>query len=1434
MKSIPELTAKAISYFKQAPTEGLLKNAYVPFRNKLTSGEGSKANSIVDFTTNELEYGPEHPLTMSVQDSYDGSVNLIINDDAHTPKMVNSRFSVHENGTYVIADHRGNRDTNLYKEGQMEQDTKLYKTIDRIVKLRFDGVQDGGKLPVGSYYFYFKLSDNDDNETDFILESSVVTCHIGRSSQPRSIRMGMENENSEKSVKFTLTNVDTSFDYVKVYYTRVTSSNDGLDTTSAHYVQEKYPINGSTVSVIITGYEDIQDVALEDINPSFQYCQCVKTQAQCQNMLFFGNIYKPELNYELFEKFGQMITPEVVQEYSIGGLDDRYSGGALSDKWGREYYNANNLYYRLGYFPTEYYRFGIVYILKDFTLSPVFNVRGGNLERRPENTSWTSFEKLSCDENGMVTGSLWQENVRGVVKLPNTQVLNYGNGQTYPIGLKFTFNDVPYDETTTYYDLLKKEIVGFFIVRQKRVPTIFAQGMAIGLTGKEFGSLPVLQDANGKYVSESFIKRQKITVKTDSGNRQVDAQVLGSNVFPVNTENVVNKAMIVPEAEMRPQIYNELFTSSSYKLELFSEMTGNMQMRGTASYYLGYSARGTGNGRTDSSKLTIVNDGMRLTTDGDNYFAGRAGEAEEAWRVVDVNQDWTLVSGSGEGVQNDLLSKSTSLVRGAYGTYVGSSANLEYGSVYNIRTDDYNSENSTYLENQYELRSHDYSAYYAVSERLSLEDLEASKMAVTCYRGDCYVCEFTHRLNRNFVDPDLPLNDNIVDPLTWNNNFVVMQRTGVSSQGKVFNEICDMFYRKWSMTDPGETSGDIEWGTNTSSFWADPDTFKEAPSIGDAMKDDITGKDTWKAFGRAKIQRSDVNAVPLGMWVSFKVLSNVNLSMRDCDYHWPTEQAIFNRPRGFYPYYAMNRYSNGKQQESNIINGGANVTLSLRHNVIMPDVPFIKNKFDTRILYSDIAVTDAFRNGFRIFRGQNYRDYPKTYGALTKLVEYNGALIAVMEHGVMIIPVNERAVAAQATGGTVYINTSNVLPENPHVCSQNFGSIWADSVIQSEHFVYGVDTVAKKIWRTNGQTLEVISDFKVQKFLNDNLTFRVTDKQAEVGVKNCKTHYNHFKKDVIFTFYNGDGKQWSLCWNETMSEFMTFYSWCPVFSENIDNIYFTFDRNGYSNEALPAEDKDRYIPYLWKHGQAGVYEGQEPILPTHWYNKVHLFEYEFVVNAPTQIQKIFNNLRIISNKTAPMEFEYEVVGETYQWYRYKEIIEWLNERVDDGTFADLDAAYTELLTHSIGEMRALYQMFPGEGFKDDYQFTKLPYLKRVRDRKRIGGEDDFKWTDNSTDVLLVRDTLLHEDRIRTRQYGRDIKKEGRVRGNMEYLEDLWDIEIRPTSFREAYLDEQGTLKTRLLEQQRIRDKYVKIRVRYSGDLLAVIQGLQTLYLYSYA
>jgi len=91
--------------------------------------------------------------------------------------------------------------------------------------------------------------------------------------------------------------------------------------------------------------------------------------------------------------------------------------------------------------------------------------------------------------------------------------------------------------------------------------------------------------------------------------------------------------------------------------------------------------------------------------------------------------------------------------------------------------------------------------------------------------------------------------------------------------------------------------------------------------------------------------------------------------------------------------------------------------------------------------------------------------------------------------------------------------------------------------------------------------MEILSDMVIQQFLNNNIKLGEADKYPTVAVKNVKTHYNNYKGDVIFTFYNVDeDTEWPICYNERMKKWITRYSWIPLYSANIDNIFYSLDQ----------------------------------------------------------------------------------------------------------------------------------------------------------------------------------------------------------------------------------------------------------------------------------
>lgn len=1560
----------------------------------------ARSGTLVDFESNKLDFNLNNPISIECQPSYDGSVNLILNDDLNSPKLINSRFIPLEGNTYKVANRKGNNDTNIYDDYSFDVDTSLYKRITTIPELSFIGLRSGGNMLCGNYNFYFKYADSDGNETDFVAESGSVVCYIGNINNPDSIRGGMRNENSNKMIHFQLSNIDSSYEYVVVYYTRNTSDLDGQLLTTAGKFDKNFNVNSKgTCEVILTGFENIEPKTIEDINVQYNIVDAAKTQAQVQNMLFMGNVHKPEIPYEELQDLSLRIYPTAYMDTQnpIGFVENDYTD-KLNGEF--EYYNPKNIYDKLSYWDGEIYRFGIVYILNDYTVSPVFDIRGRNNvgiyknEEENFNEDFYSAFPVYTDQINPITGEKTRnyieieedytigshdlENAKGVVRFTLADEDNYiiNTNSVTPLGVRFYMPDDVITE-------LRKHCKGYFIVRQKRIPTVLAQALTIGLDKNAYVPLiPVADnDSEPTYITERFIK-DDLSLNP----------YFKEHLYKQPSSQVDIKAAICPEAELRFSLFTQLFTGSPFSIseskvqpasnKFFSDNT----LEGRSFYIQAYTTQNTSAGEIiEDVKLTLVQDNIEIKTSGTQKFAARAGQGEDAWKFSYLYKD----------------NNSPAMIRGSWGTYVGMENYNIPMRLINIHIPGYN---LSLLNEYFNIRYNDVSPYFPVTQRIAIENLEENVITIeesggtlskyrtiTTYGGDCYVCTYTHRIMRNFQDPELPTNDTIVEI----------------------------------------------------------NTFKDNYSATDATKN-------------ASINRSDVNAVKLGHWVTFKCLSNINLNLRDVDDSFYTEQGLTGSPRSFHPLQTKSVDGVTKVPESNIINGGISSTISSKYNFLLPDVPYIKNEFDNRIMYSDIHVNDAFKNGYRIFRSTNFRDFTKEFGAITKIESWFGNLICILEHGVILIPINERIIAGEGPGGSAFINTLNVLPENPKILNSNFGSGWAESIITSENWLYGIDTVAKKIWRTNGENFEVISDFKIQKFLNDNITLRERELTPTIGIRNVKSHYNAFKKDIMFTFYDDlygeEENVWNICFNEILNKWITFYSWVPSDSENIDNIFFSFDRTtskwisklGVSNaqstnadgislsNVIFERDKGTYIgdltvlnrnfpilegrsgvcltyelledpfgnyknfrivtpnesvqvgwsggnpryenrpnggrlhyigdyndflyyetrtdgdiikhgkkvymlsikvnieyiqykaidndvkqytngfktyaeinggyftntvavtPYdniskftqenesetfypglttdFWKHGQAGLIDIQDTILPTKWYGKVHPFEFEFIVADEPSVQKIFNNLYIISNKTAPESFHFEVVGEGYTFSSDKK-----------------NMYYRQELTKEMFQEQLNLDVIYNRHFRDISNLTPkiksnlLPlYYNRVSSFDEI--YDSYQRMtsvgrdyQNLTGGEIIWDRLTNDFKVNTHQKGNDINKVGRLRGNMQYKEDIWNVEIKPINFVEKnenitndwrkdipiivsqipeyfdtnnpnnypYLESPYNPSTNILDEShtvsllkdstwtnrketKLRDKYIRIKVRYSGDDLAIITALRTIFIQSYA
>ena len=426
---------------KKYRQEGDLDHTYAPLKNLVEID-----NSIVDFYTEELSIDLNNPLSIECQPSYDGTVNLIINDDKNPPRIINSRFTKIEDGRYRIINRNQKQQTNLYKRNKIDQQTRLFRNVNNIPRIDLINVSEFGQLKGGNYTFYIKFADNDYNKTDIVAESGQVSIFHGDWNKLSSVSGTLQDERTNKSIILNLTNIDTSFSCVYLYYTREYSDTNGFRMSETVSILKPYNIKGDILTITITGFEEEQLIDSSELNVTYNYVNNVKTQAQVQNMLFFGNVDSNVPKTKELQNLSYFIEVSLNQSNeSIGWIDENYEVKLDDNLTQTEYYNPQNIYYKVGYWPDEIYRLGVVYIMNDDSLSPVFNLRGCEFKELNESNLHKPYVDLYddsgkinyIDKDEFIFNGQYLDNTMGVFKNPATSqnrvVQNYQNKTTKPL-----------------------------------------------------------------------------------------------------------------------------------------------------------------------------------------------------------------------------------------------------------------------------------------------------------------------------------------------------------------------------------------------------------------------------------------------------------------------------------------------------------------------------------------------------------------------------------------------------------------------------------------------------------------------------------------------------------------------------------------------------------------------------------------------------------------------------------------------------------------------------------------------------------------------------------------------------------------------------------------------------------------------------------------
>ena len=92
-------------------------------------------------------------------------------------------------------------------------------------------------------------------------------------------------------------------------------------------------------------------------------------------------------------------------------------------------------------------------------------------------------------------------------------------------------------------------------------------------------------------------------------------------------------------------------------------------------------------------------------------------------------------------------------------------------------------------------------------------------------------------------------------------------------------------------------------------------------------------------------------------------------------------------------------------------------------------------------MFSNIQENNSFKNAYRIFQGLSYQDVDNQYGSITKILQWGSNLLAIFEHGIGIVPVNEKALMSTQSGQSIHLYGAGVLQQQISVCSADYGTI---------------------------------------------------------------------------------------------------------------------------------------------------------------------------------------------------------------------------------------------------------------------------------------------------------------------------------------------------------------------------------------------------------
>jgi len=304
-------------------------------------------------------------------------------------------------------------------------------------------IDSGGQLEYGAYSFYIRYLDIDSNPTnEWIPLTNYIPIGKGLQVNQSNTLLGGASNNiasalyankTNKSIRFSIDNLDTNFKYYQLAVVKRTSDSGAISGVDVLFPA---PITTTTEQYTYTGFNSqvLSAASIEEILVPRQRIEKAVAHVIQDRRLYFGNNSFTTRDYSTYQRYASKIKLT-------------YKATAAGD---RDAKNPQNYIYGHTLCHDEIYALAIVYVHDDGSLSPAFHIPGrpANLDftghTNPYITSYTIWDRddITGDPNifNPAKTERWQVFSTATIDTANSNALEHvgylgfhENPQTYPI-----------------------------------------------------------------------------------------------------------------------------------------------------------------------------------------------------------------------------------------------------------------------------------------------------------------------------------------------------------------------------------------------------------------------------------------------------------------------------------------------------------------------------------------------------------------------------------------------------------------------------------------------------------------------------------------------------------------------------------------------------------------------------------------------------------------------------------------------------------------------------------------------------------------------------------------------------------------------------------------------------------------------------------------